>query len=383
MFKNEIYKYFSLEIIKLFIIILFAFTAIAWTVRAVNFLDLIVEDGYPIRSYLLFSLLNVTNIITKFIPLSFLIALILSIFKFERQYELIILWTSGLKKIKLVNLFFLISVLVLLFQLIFAVFITPFALNKSRSIIKNSSIDSIATIIKTNDFSDAFKNTTFFVEKINKEGELENILIRDNSDLFQNLISASKKPANTTIISKKGYFEGKKLILFSGVIQSKNENGELNNINFKKTELQLNSLDTRTTKVPKIQETSTQDLFNCILDKNSAKERITSFKCPKNKIKKTMLETVSRRVGMPFYIPLISLIASFLLISNIKSKKNFFKKYLSFFIGFVVLVLAEILVRYSGFSLFNSFIYFAIPFVLMPLIYFTLTQKLKNEKLKL
>ena len=152
MLKNKIYKYFTIEIIKSFITILFAFTAIAWTVRAVNFLDLIVVNGHSIKTYLLFSLLNVTNIITKFIPISFLLSLVVSILKFERQNELIILWTAGVNKIKLVNLFFLVSILALLFQMFFATFVTPNSLNKSRSLIRLSDFDSVSSVIKINDF---------------------------------------------------------------------------------------------------------------------------------------------------------------------------------------------------------------------------------------
>ena len=44
MLKNKIYKYFTIEIIKTFFTILFALSAIAWTVRAVSFLDLVIED---------------------------------------------------------------------------------------------------------------------------------------------------------------------------------------------------------------------------------------------------------------------------------------------------------------------------------------------------
>ena len=58
MLKNKIYKYFTLEILKSFLTILFALSAIAWTVRAVNFLDLVVENGHSITTYLFFSLLN-------------------------------------------------------------------------------------------------------------------------------------------------------------------------------------------------------------------------------------------------------------------------------------------------------------------------------------
>ena len=83
MFKNKIYKYFFIEFTKSFLTILFALSAIAWTVRAVSFLDLIVENGHSIITYLQFSILNLTNIITKFVPLSFLLSLVLTIIKFE------------------------------------------------------------------------------------------------------------------------------------------------------------------------------------------------------------------------------------------------------------------------------------------------------------
>ena len=154
MLKNKIYNYFFKEILKSFFTILFAFTIIAWTVRSVNFLDLIVDDGHSLKLYATYTLLNITNVITKFIPLSFLLALTFSILKFERQNELIILWTSGVKKIKIVNLFFFLSILILLFQLLFSVLITPYSLNKSRNLIKDSAINSASLIVKINNFSD-------------------------------------------------------------------------------------------------------------------------------------------------------------------------------------------------------------------------------------
>ena len=77
MLSSKIYKHFFLELSKYFIITLFTFTAIVWTVQAVNFLDLVVEDGHALSVYLSYSLLNIPKILTKFIPLSFLISLVL------------------------------------------------------------------------------------------------------------------------------------------------------------------------------------------------------------------------------------------------------------------------------------------------------------------
>jgi len=382
MFKNKIYKYFTVEIIKTFLTILFAFTAIAWTVRAVNFLDLIVENGHSMKTYLFFSFLNVTNIITKFIPLSFLLALVLSILKFERQNELIILWTTGLGKIKLVNLFFVISVIILILQLFFAVFLTPYALNKSRSLVSSSNLNSVSSIIKIKDFSDSFKDVTFYVENKDSEGIMKNVFIRDNGNSFNSLVSNFENKTNTTIVAKKGFLDNEKIILFDGFIQSQNSEGELENIDFKKTELNASSLSGRTITKPKLQETSTYLLLNCLFKFDKDLVAVSEDSCAKENYNKNIVETLSRRLGMPIYIPLIALVSSFLLISNTQKIKNY-KKYSYFLIGFIFLVLAEIMVRFAGFSITNTLIYFLLPLILIPITYFLIIQRISKEKFKI
>ena len=148
MLKNKIYNYLTKEIAKSFIIILFAFTTIAWTVRAVNFLDLMIEDGYTMSIYLKYSLFNLSTILTRFIPLAFLMALIIGILKFERQKELLILWTIGLSKIKIANLFFFIALIVTLIQIFLAFFVNPNVLYKSRILLKESTSKQISSVIK-------------------------------------------------------------------------------------------------------------------------------------------------------------------------------------------------------------------------------------------
>ncbi len=382
MLKNKIYKYFTIEIIKTFITILFAFTAIAWTVRAVNFLDLVVENGHSVKVYLLFSLLNITNIITKFIPISFLLSLVVSILKFERQNELIILWTAGLNKMKLVNLFFLISILALIIQISFATFVTPNALNKSRNLIKLSDFDSVSSIIKINDFSDSFKDLTFYVQNRNQKNEMKNIFIRDDGTFLKGLISNDEDSVNTTVTAKSGYINNKKLILTEGSIQSKGKEGKLNNVNFKKTEISIDSLKPRAITVPKLQETTTPILFKCLFKKNIEINKKSLGNCPQDNLKREVVETISRRVGMPFYIPLVSLICCFLLISNRGKKYKTFKKYLYFTLSFLVLVLAEILVRYSGLSRTNTVLYFIFPFLLTPFVYLILIRSMAFERVK-
>ncbi len=382
MLKNKIYKYFTLEILKLFFTILFAFTAIAWTVRAVNFLDLIVDSGYSVKTYLLFSLFNVTNILTKFIPLSFLLALVLSILKFERQNELIILWTTGLNKIRVVNLFFTISLLILSLQLIFAVFITPNLLNKSRNLIKASQFDyAVSSLIKANDFTDNFNDLTFYVSSKDENKQMKNIFIRDENSILKSLVSDEKKSQNTTIFAKSGFLNKNRLILQNGIIQNKNTDGKFSNIKFKRTEFFMDNIKSRTIVDPKLQETVTSSLIACYFNKNINSSNIKIDNCSKASRKKDVIENLSRRFGMPFYIPLIALISSFLLIQTKRKKYRIFNRYIFFTISFSILVLAEIMVRYSGFSNIHTMMYFLIPISIMPIIYFILFKKVASEKL--
>ena len=141
------------------------------TVRAVNFLDLIVDSGYSTTTYFLYSLLNLTNILTKFIPLSFLLALVITIIKLERQNEFLVLWTSGVSKSKIANLFFRSSLIVFIFY-IFFYYNYPTALNKSRNLIKQSGVDTVTNLIKPNVFADTFKGLTFYI------GQKEKILLK-------------------------------------------------------------------------------------------------------------------------------------------------------------------------------------------------------------
>ena len=108
------------------------------------------------------------------------------IIKHDQEGELIILWTSGVKKISFVNIFFLISILVTLIYLLFSVFLTPLALNKSRELLSNDKYNSLLPTIKKQIFTDSFKGFTFFVEQKNGN-EVKNIFLHDKSSILGKL----------------------------------------------------------------------------------------------------------------------------------------------------------------------------------------------------
>ena len=154
MLQNKIYRNYIKEIFKNFFVVLLSFSLIAWVVKAVNYLELIIDSGYSVLTYLFYSFLSLTAVITKFIPLAFLVVIVFFLSKMIEEKEFVILWSAGVKKINLVNLLFLTSILILIFYLFFSIFLTPYTLNKSRKLLSDKSTTSIIPTIKKNQFSD-------------------------------------------------------------------------------------------------------------------------------------------------------------------------------------------------------------------------------------
>ena len=376
MLQNKIYLNFIKEILKTFLVILFGLSIIAWTVRAVNFLDLIVDSGFSVSTYFQYSFLNLFGVLTKFIPLSFLLALIIFIIRQIQDNEFVILWTSGVKKIKLANLFFIFSLFIIFFYILFSTFITPLALNKSRQLLNKGGFNSLLPTIRVQQFSDSFTGFTFLVEK-KFQNEVQNVFIHDSSNLLKNITANQPDNVSTTIVAENGLVKEKNMILFNGQIIS-TEKKDLKNsiIKFEQLNLDLKNLQTDTIKVPKLQETSTTILLKCLFQ--NAKTKLINCR---ESSKKEITTVINRRIILPFYIPIISLLCSFLLIKK-QSRNNFyFNKYSIFALSFLILLYAELIIRYTGISKIISILFIVSPLIFIPLIYFILIIKMANESI--
>jgi len=101
----------------------------------------------------------------------------------------------------------------------------------------------------------------------------------------------------------------------------------------------------------------------------------------KKSAKKEIITVLNRRIVLPLYIPIISLLCSFLLIKTQTKKKFFLNKYSIFFLSFVILLYAELIIRYTGMSKMISILFFVSPLILIPIIYLLLIFKLSKESI--
>ena len=96
----------------------------------------------------------------------------------------------------------------------------------------------------------------------------------------------------------------------------------------------------------------------------------------KNEAKKEILPIIIRRTVLPFYIPVVSLICSFLLLKNRRIYSN---RISIFVLSFSILILTELLIRYTGLNDYIKISYILAPFTLFASIYLLLIYKFNRE----
>ena len=96
-----------LDCLTFFFLALFGISLIIWVFQAVNFLDIMIEDGRNYNVYFNYTLLNFPKIISRILPFALFISFSYTFIKYEANNELIIFWNHGVSKISIINFFFL------------------------------------------------------------------------------------------------------------------------------------------------------------------------------------------------------------------------------------------------------------------------------------
>ena len=103
--KKILFRKLLLDCLIFFSITLVSASVIIWVFQAVNFLDIMVEDGRDYLVYINYSLLNFPKIITRIFPFALFFSFSYVLSKYELNNELMILWNFGINKIQLINFF--------------------------------------------------------------------------------------------------------------------------------------------------------------------------------------------------------------------------------------------------------------------------------------
>ena len=369
--KKILFRKILIDCFNFFLITLISTSVIIWVFQAVNYLDIMIEDGRSFFVYTSYTLLNLPKIISKILPFAIFFSFFFILSKYELKNELLIFWTLGISKVEFVKFFFVISFLIVFLQIILTALVVPMSQNYARTLIKTSNIDFFESFIKPKRFNDTINNLTIYADEKNNDGILKNLYLKKSTSINNFQIT----------YAKKGVFENKNgtnvLVLFDGeTINVENKN--IINFNFSKSDFGLNNFKTNTTTQFKIQETNTLNLFKCIKNMSKEKREFLYENCSKKNLDNIFVE-IFKRLLIPFYIPILILISLFLIIKS-KENVNYTKlKVFIFFVGILAIILSETSLRFVEDNIAENLKIIFLPIIFSLIFYFYLFIKFSNQ----
>ena len=177
-----IFKKILSDYLIFFVITIVSSSIIVWVFQAVNYLDIMIDDGKGYLTYINYSLLNLPKIFSKLFPFVLFFSFFYVLIKYENDNELLIFWSFGVNKIQLVYFFFYVSLILVIVQILLTSLVVPNTLKYSRSIMKNSNINLFEGFIKPKKFNDTVKGLTIYSDAKMTNGNFKNIYIKKDID---------------------------------------------------------------------------------------------------------------------------------------------------------------------------------------------------------
>jgi lipopolysaccharide export system permease protein len=372
--KKIIFRKLLFDFLTFFFLALLGISTIIWVFQAVNFLDIMIEDGRNYNVYFNYTLLSYPKIIGRILPFALFFSFSYTLIKYEANNELIIFWNHGIDKTRIINFFFWVSIIIMLMQTILLSVVVPKSQELARTKLRSSNVDYFESLIKPKKFNDTIKGLTIYAEDKNNNEEFENIYIKKNN---------SNSGFQITY-AKKGVFEfkGNKkiLVLYDGQTLTQNNNN-FTNFDFSKSDFGLSKMDSHLVTVKKIQEQPTSNLINCLLFILELK-KVEITNCYKDDPRSIYKELFKRLIN-PLYIPSLILISLFLILTskeNLKYSKN---KYVIFLVGLGIIILSESSLGYLSNDLTKNISISILPLILTLFTYVIFLYKLKLSNKKI
>ena len=235
--SSIIYRYVFKEMIPPFIINLMFFTFVFLMVEMLKVTNMVVNYRVGVFTVLIMLAYSTPYFLTYVIPMSIMIAVLLTFLRLSGDNEIVALKTSGMSIYGLLPPAMLFCLLGCLLTLFMTVYGMPWGRLSFKELSYKIVSSNLEIGLKDRTFNDSFEDVVLYVHKIDPESkELQDIFIEDKRS--QNIVSTVVAPRGKLFSEPDEYIYN--LLLYNGVIyQADVKNRSTKYIDFDTYEIQL------------------------------------------------------------------------------------------------------------------------------------------------
>lgn len=208
------------------VVITMTLTGIIWLTQSLRFIDLIVNRGLDITTFLYLSALIVPSLLMVILPIGIYCATVLTYNRLMLDSEILVLKSAGLSRISLGKPAIMMATAVMLLCYVLSIYLVPASYREFKDTQSFIRDNYAAVLLQEGVFSNPAKGLTVYVDSRQSDGLLKGILVHDSRDVT--------KPV--TLMAQEGSLVqteyGPRFDMINGNRQEIGENGNLSVLYF-------------------------------------------------------------------------------------------------------------------------------------------------------
>jgi lipopolysaccharide export system permease protein len=226
---NRITRYISSQLFLATLFVTLTITCAVWLTQSLRFIELIVNRGLTIASYLYLTLLLLPSFLAMLLPIGLFAAVLFTYNRLNTDSELIILRAAGLGPAQLAKPGLVLSFAVVLAGYVLTLVAMPLSYRQFKDLETGFRHDYSAVLLREGAFNTLSDGITVYVRERGTDGELRGLIVHDNR----------AKDRTVTIMAERGLLaqtdEGPRVIMVNGNRQLvERETGKLSLLYFER-----------------------------------------------------------------------------------------------------------------------------------------------------
>ncbi len=216
----------------------FMLTMVVWLTQSLKMLDLIINGGQSLLTFLHLIVLVLPSLLAVILPIALFCGVLYGLHRFYSDSEVVVMWSSGLGPMKLLAPVLALALIVTMVNYALGLYLMPAGYRAMKDRIYEIRSDLAAAFIREGQFTTKIDGLTVYISEAPTNGDLKGILVHDNRNI--------DRPR--TYMAERGVFlktpEGPRLVMHAGQVQEMAErDGNLKSLRFDRTVLDLGQFD--------------------------------------------------------------------------------------------------------------------------------------------
>jgi lipopolysaccharide export system permease protein len=232
-----IQRYMLRQLVIVATLVTLTLTLAIWLTQSLRFVELIVNRGLTLQSYLYLTLLLLPSFLSLMLPVALFTSVLFTYNKLITDSELVVLRAAGLGPFQLARPALVLTLIVVGIGYFLSLYLLPWSYRQFKDFEFNVRSDYSAVLLKEGAFNNITSGITVYIRSREADGELQGILIHDNR----------VRDKTFTLMAERGRLamteEGPRVILVNGNRQQfEAETGKLSLLYFDRYSVDLGKI---------------------------------------------------------------------------------------------------------------------------------------------